>query len=124
MMCLGMFHFGSNFWGTLWASWTSRQDGGVGINASLSHTTERRITTNLKTKNTQDYQKIKLHGTPTTKELKKHSSRLVGGAQLAARQRGGAAGQKTTWARWGLAYWGTKDTKPLAVKSCGGFIHF
>ena len=35
--------------------------------------------TNLKTKNNQNYQKIKLHGSLTTKESKKkHSSRLVG----------------------------------------------
>ena len=44
-------------------------------------TTKRRITTNLKTINNQNCQKIKLHGTPITKELKKHSSRPVGGAE-------------------------------------------
>ena len=44
-------------------------------------TTKRRTTTNLKRKN-QNCQKIKLYGSPTTKELKKiHSSRLVGGAE-------------------------------------------
>ena len=36
--------------------------------------------TNLKTINNQNCQKSKLYGTLTTKELKKHSSRLVGGA--------------------------------------------
>ena len=47
------------------------------------HTTKRRTTTNLKTKNNQNCQKIKLYGSPTTKELKKkHSSRLVGGAEM------------------------------------------
>ena len=56
---------------------SSGQDGGIGRNASLPHTNKRRITTNLKTINKQKCQKIKLHGTPTTKELKKHSSRLV-----------------------------------------------
>ena len=45
----------------------------------LPRTTERRTTTNLKTKNNQNCQKIKLYGSPTTKELKKkHSSRPEG----------------------------------------------
>ena len=45
-------------------------------------TTKRRTTTNLKTKNNQNLQKIELYGSPTTKELKKkHSSRPVGGAE-------------------------------------------
>ena len=48
----------------------------------LPRTTKRKTTTNLKTKNNQNYQKIKLYGSLTTKELKKkHSSRLVGGAE-------------------------------------------
>ena len=46
------------------------------------HTTKRRITTNLKTKNNQNCQKIKLYRSLTTKELKKkHSSRPVGGEE-------------------------------------------
>ena len=53
------------------------QDGGIGRYASPPHTTKRRITTNLKTKNNQNCQKIKLYGSPTTNELKKHSFRLV-----------------------------------------------
>ena len=45
----------------------------------------KRKTTNLKIKNNQNFQKIKLYGSPTTKELKKkHSSRPVGGARRAA----------------------------------------
>ena len=45
------------------------------------HTTKR-TTKNLKSKYKQNCQKIKLYGNPTTKELKKkHSSRLVGGAE-------------------------------------------
>ena len=45
------------------------------------YTTKRR-TTNLKTKSNQNSQKIELYGSPTTKELKKkHSFRLVGGAE-------------------------------------------
>ena len=44
-----------------------------------SSTTKRRTKTNLKTKNNKNCQKIKLYGSPTTKELKKkHSPRLVG----------------------------------------------
>ena len=35
------------------------------------HTTKRRTTTNLKTKNNQNWQKIELYGSLTTKELKK-----------------------------------------------------
>ena len=46
------------------------------------HTTKRRTTTNLKTKNNQHQQKIELYGSPTAKELKKkHSSRPVGGVK-------------------------------------------
>ena len=45
------------------------------------HTTKRSTTTNLKTKINQNCQKIKLYGSLTTKKLKKkHSTRLVGGA--------------------------------------------
>ena len=51
------------------------------ISFLFTHTTKRR-TTNLKTKNNQNCQKIKLYGSPTTKELKKkHSSRPVGRAE-------------------------------------------
>ena len=49
------------------------------------HTSKKR-TTNLKTKNNQNCQKIELYGSPTTKELKKkHSFRPVGGAEMGAR---------------------------------------
>ena len=55
------------------------QDGGAG---RYTVPTKRRIATNLKTKNNQNYQKIELYGSPTTKELKKkHSSRPVGGTE-------------------------------------------
>ena len=50
---------------------SSGQDGDVGRDPSLLRTTKRRITTNVKLINNQKHQKIKLHGTPTTKELKK-----------------------------------------------------
>ena len=49
------------------------------------HTTKRRTITYLKTKNNQNCQKIELYGSLTTKKLKKHSFRLVGGVEMAAR---------------------------------------
>ena len=62
-------------------TWPS-QDGGIGRHTVPPHTTKRRTTTNLKTTNNQNLQKIELYGSPTTKELKKkHSSRPVGGAE-------------------------------------------
>ena len=46
-------------------------------------TTKRRTATNLKTKNNQNCQKIKLYRSPTTKDLKnKHSSRLIGVVEM------------------------------------------
>ena len=61
---------------------TSGQDGGVG-RYPVPPRTNKRTTTNLKTKNNQNCQKIELYGSPTTKELKeKHSSRPVGGVEL------------------------------------------
>ena len=40
-------------------------------------------------KNNQNCQKIKLHGSLTTKELKKHSSRLVGEVEMCSQGREG-----------------------------------
>ena len=54
---------------------SSIRDGGIGRNPSLPRTMKRRVTTNLQTINNKKCQKIKLHGTPTTKELKKQSTR-------------------------------------------------
>ena len=65
---------------------TSGQDGGVGRHTVPPRTTKTRTTTNLKTKNNQNWQKIKLYGSPTTKEMKKkHSSRRVGGVETGSR---------------------------------------
>ena len=50
---------------------SASQDEDIGRNTSLPHTTKRRTTANLKTKNNQNCQIFKLHGSPTTKELKK-----------------------------------------------------
>ena len=67
---------------------TFGQDGSIGRYTELPYTTKRRTTTNLKTNNNQNCEKIELYRSQTTKELKKHSYRLVGGARWAARQRG------------------------------------
>ena len=51
------------------------------------HTTKRKTKTYLRTKNSQNCQKIKLYGSLTTKLLKKkHSFRLVGGPETSSRQ--------------------------------------
>ena len=48
--------------------------------------TSKTRTTNLKTKNNQNFWKNELYGSPTTKELKKkHSYRPVGGAETGSR---------------------------------------
>ena len=52
-------------------------DGGVGRIPSLPCTTKSRITTNLISINIQKCQKIKIHGDPTTRDLKKQSTRLT-----------------------------------------------
>ena len=96
---------------------SSGQDGGVVRNASLPHTTKRRTTTYLKTINNQKCQKIKLHGTPTMKELKKHSPRPVGRSQGAGQAEKtsnkamdcvGRAGCAGCAGRQGLAEWETE----------------
>ena len=75
--------------------WTAVQDGGVG-RCTLSACTIKR-TTNLKIKGNQNCQKIKLYGSPTTKELKKkHSFRLVGGVEMGS-QGGKEAQQGRDW---------------------------
>ena len=61
----------------------------------LPRTTKRRITTNSKTKTNQNFQKIKLHGSPTSKVLKKkHSSRLGGGVETRMRGKTGLRQQE------------------------------
>ena len=69
--------------------------------------TKRRTKINLKTKNTQNCQKIKLYGSLTTKELKKHSTTLVGGLEMGSWVREdtqqGVGGWWTGWVTWKLA---------------------
>ena len=84
----------------------SGQDRRVGRYPVPPHTTKRRTTTNLKIRNNQNCQKIKLYGSLTTKELKKkHSSRLVGGVETGREdsrqggswQNGRDGGWQTRW---------------------------
>ena len=97
---------------------SSGQDGGIGRNPSLLHTTKKRITTNLKSKNNQECQKIKLHGNLTTMELKKHSTRptrLVRWVDRENPQGGGLCGwswlnkklrlRADSGPQWGLPPW-------------------
>ena len=61
----------------------SDEDRGIGRYTLPPHTTKRRTTKNLETKNNQNSKKIRLYGSPKTKELKKkHSSRPVGGVEM------------------------------------------
>ena len=73
-----------------WSSWgfllCSLKKCWLPVMTSPPRTTKRRTTTNLKTKSNHNFQKIKLYGSTTTKELKeKHSSRPVGGADTGSR---------------------------------------
>ena len=54
------------------------------------------------------------------KELKKHSSRLVGGATMGSQAEKTCGKAADHMSEAGLAEWETKDSKPLAVKYCGG----
>ena len=61
----------------------SSQDGGIDRHIFPPLTTKRRTTTNLKTKNNENCQEIKLYGSLTTKQLKEnHSSRLAEGVEM------------------------------------------
>ena len=63
------------------------QYGGIGRYTLPPHTTKTTTTTNFKTKDNQNCQKIELHGSLTTKEFKKkHSFGTVGGAETAVRE--------------------------------------
>ena len=62
----------------------------------ISHTAKKRITTNLKTKDNQNCEKIKPHASPTRKDLKKHSSNLVEEGET------GSWGREVAWHGSGL----------------------
>ena len=90
---------------------TTGQDGGTGRYTLPPHITKRRTTTNLKTKNNQNCQKIKPYESPTTKELKKkHSSGLVGRAKM------GSQGGEDSWQGGG---WRTWEGKAAAGREGG-----
>ena len=124
---------------------TSDQDGGIDRYALLPHTTKRGTTTNLKTKNNQNCQKIELCGSLKTKELKKkHSPRLVEEAETGSwgtedPQQGGGwwtrwshicvwvnqeeqLGSETDCATQGSSMVGNKESKPLAIKILRGLL--
>ena len=87
----------------------SGQYGGIGRNAWLPSTMKRRTTNNLKTISNLNCQISKLYGTTKAKELKKHSSRLVGGAETGSRQAGRTCGKAVDhMGKVGLAHWETK----------------
>ena len=89
---------------------------------SASSHNQTKDNNNLKTKHNQNWQKIKLYGSPTTKKIKKtHLSRPAGGAEMGSRagedlpQGGGWRGQgggglwsrvgKAAAGRWGSSWW-------------------
>ena len=79
------------------------QDGGVGRYTLPPCTTKRRTTTNLKTKNNQNYQKIELSGSPIIKEL------II---QTGGRGRDGQPGQRGLGGQ-GSGWWTSGPTFPL-----------
>ena len=123
----------------------SGQVGGIDRYTLLPHTTKRRTTTSLKTKNNQNCQKIELYGSLTTRNLKKCSSRLIGGTETGS-QGGDGLGRRgcgwwmgqtrshtRVWINWekqlgsetdhttqGSKAQGNKASKPVAVNASGG----
>ena len=79
---------------------TSGQDGVIGRHTLPPCTTKTRTTTNLKTKNNQNFQKIEPYGSLTTEELKKHIPRLIGGVETDSQ--GGEDSQQDSgwWSGW------------------------
>ena len=70
-------------------------------NPSLPRTTKRRITTTLKTINNQKSQKIKLHGSPSTKELNIHQTGRRDRDRQPGEQRGPSARRRIRRVRRG-----------------------
>ena len=94
---------------------SSSQDGGVGRNPSLPCTNKRRIITNLKSINNQKCQKIKLHGTPTNKNLKKKINQNNQTSKAAHH-----IGQlRKTWVRQMTRGWGWLMSKLRLRADCG-----
>ena len=87
------------------------QDKGIGRHTLPPCTAKRRMTTtNLKTKNNQNCQKIKLYGSLTNKELKKkHSLRPIEGRRWADRA------ERTHWK--GGSSWRTRASEVAAGRA-------
>ena len=67
--------------------WLCEEAQCVYLRLHLGLKSEYWTTTNLRTKDKQNLQKIELYGSLTTKELKrKHSSRLVGGTEVGSQE--------------------------------------
>ena len=99
-------------WHSKFSYATSSEDGGIGRYILPPCTTKRRTTTNLKTKINPNWQKIELYVSLTTKELKKkHSSRLVGGAEIDSQ------GRRGLWERQWLVEWAVPH---LCIDKPGG----
>ena len=95
----------------------SGQDGAVGRYTLPPRTTKRRTTTNLKTKNNQNCQKIELYVCPTTNKLKKkHSSRLVGWVKTGSQGREDMQ-QGSSWRTECARRWPADRALPLRSKT-------
>ena len=75
----------------------SSQDGGIGRNASVLHTTKRRITTNLKAINKQKCQKNQTAWNSNNQRVKETFTQTG--------RRGRDRRQAAEWSRWGRAGW-------------------
>ena len=114
--------------------WSRRRYGQTCLASLHSH---RRITTNLKTKSTQNCQKIELYASPATKYLKKpYSSRKIGGLE-----RGSQCRKNMVWHHRGNSsgrtvvphshevyknqegYLGSQRSQPQARPHSPGFQH-
>ena len=95
------------------------QDGDIGRNPLLPRPTKRRITTNLKSINNQKRQKIKLHGTLTTKIKEKinqnnqtsKAADHAGQASSEKPRRGSRPGQQG-WLKAKLSFCGLQSGLP------------
>ena len=87
----------------------------------VSSYNQKKDNSQFKTINNQKCQKIKLHGILTTQELKKHSSRPVGGAETGSPAERTCSKAAEGAGDVGLTEHKTKDSKPLAVEYCGYF---
>ena len=87
------------------------------------HTTKR-TTTNLKTYNNQNYQKIELYESPTTKALKKKHLYRPAGAERTCSElvAGGAGGPTSVCRKTGRNDWGARQTMKPRVPVQGNKV--